>query len=175
MTSLFIGALILATLSTPADASKTHLVINGKSIHVNSDYDWNEDNYGVGVEYEFETHSRWIKTAMANAFLDSEENMSYMAGFGLHRRLLMSERYAGLYFDAGLNLFVMTREDVENNRPFPAVLPSMTVGNRYGGINLSYIPKKFVHDVGHANVVDPNIGGIIFLQAKIRMDAFFSD
>ncbi len=175
VTSLCIAALILASVSTLANASKTHLVINGKSIHVNSDYDWNEANYGAGFEYEFDTRSRWIRTAMFNAFLDSAENMSYMGGFGLHRRLVVSDRFAGLYLDAGLNAFVMTREDVENNRPFPAILPSVTVGNRYGGLNISYIPKKFVRDVAHADAVDPNIGGIIFLQAKIRLDAFFHD
>jgi len=168
-------ALILGVLSAPANAGKMQLVINGKSIHVNSDYDWNEGNYGVGFEYEFNTRSRWIKLAMANAFLDSMENMSYMAGFGLHRRLVISDRFAGFYLDAGLNAFMMTRQDIANNRPFPAILPSVTVGNRYGGLNLSYIPKKFVRDVGHADLVDPNIGGIVFIQAKIRMDTFFRD
>ena len=173
MTTLCIGALILAGLTTPADASKLHMVINGKSIHINSDYGWNENNYGAGIEYEFNTQSRWIRTGMANAFLDSEKNMSYMAGFGLHRRLIVSDRFAGFYLDAGLNAFIMTRDDVNDNRPFPAVLPSVTLGNRYGGINLSYVPKKAVHDVGHANVMDPGIGGIIFLQAKIRLDELF--
>lgn len=173
ISALCVGALVLAGLTTPADASKLHMVINGKSIHVNSNYDWNENNYGAGIEYEFDTKSRWIKTTMANAFLDSEKNMSYMLGAGLHRRLIISDRFAGFYMDAGLNAFVMTRQDVENNRPFPAILPSMTFGNRYGGINLSYVPKVAVRDVTHASIADSDIGGIFFLQAKIRLDVLF--
>jgi len=170
---LCIGALVLAGLTTTAEASKIHMVINGKSIHINSNYGWNENNYGAGIEYEFDTQSRWIRTTMANAFLDSDRNMSYMLGAGLHRRLLISDRFAGFYLDAGLNAFVMTREDVENNRPFPAVLPSVTFGNRYGGINVSYVPKVAVRDVTHADRVDPGIGGIFFIQAKVRLDGLF--
>ena len=51
----------------------------------------------------------------------------------------------------------------------------MTFGNRYGGINVSYVPKKALHDIGHANRLDPDIGGIFFIQAKIRLDGLFSD
>jgi len=171
--TLCIGALALAGLATAAQASSFHMVINGKSIHVNSSYDWNENNYGAGIEYEFDTQSRWIRIAMANSFLDSEKNMSYMVGAGLHRRLFVTDRFAGFYLDAGLNAFMMTRKSIENNQPFPAILPSITFGNRFGGINLSYIPKKVVHEFAHANILDPGIGGIIFLQAKVRLDALY--
>lgn len=53
ISTLCIWALILTVAATPADADKLHLVINGKSLHVDSDYNWNESNYGIGVEYEF--------------------------------------------------------------------------------------------------------------------------
>ena len=173
MMSLFIGALVLVGLSTPAAASKLNLVINGKSFHMNSDYDWNENNVGAGIEYEFTTQSRWIKVVMVNGFRDSENNMSYMVGAGLYRRLTASDRFAGIYLDAGLNFFIMTREDIDDNEPFPALLPSVTVGNRWGGLNLSYVPKTVVRDFANAKSVDPNIGGVIFLQAKIRLDDLF--
>jgi hypothetical protein len=75
--------------------------------------------------------------------------------------------------DAALNFFIMTREDIEDNEPFPALLPSVTVGNRWGGLNLSYVPKTVVRDFANAKSVDPNIGGVFFLQAKIRLDDLF--
>lgn len=168
--ALCIWALILTVAATPAVADKLHLVINGKSFHVDSDYDWNENNYGIGVEYEFNSRSRWIKTAMANGFRDSQDNISYMAGAGLHRRLFVTERFADLYVDTGINVFLMMRRDIDDNRPFPGLLPSLTLGNRYGGINLSYVPKQVVHIFAKANIVDPNIDGIFFLQVKIRID-----
>ena len=173
--SLALGLSALIMNAAAADDGIFHMVLNGKSVHVNSDYDWNEDNYGVGLEYQFAGESRWIKTAMVNAFLDSRDNMSYMAGGGLHRRLVASDRLGGIYFDAGLNAFVMTRKDINDNEPFAGLLPSVTLGNRYGGLNLSYVPKRAVHDFAHANNLDPDIDGVFFLQLKFRIDQFFDD
>ncbi len=164
-----IAAALLALASLAAGAGSLDVVINGKSHHVNSKYDWNEDNLGLGLEYELDSASRWIRTINVNTFVDSLENQSYMAGAGLKRRLIDSDILGGLYFDAGLVAFLMSRKDIENHRPFPGILPVVTLGNRYAGINLTYLPKKAVHDIGHANVVDPTIGGVLFLQVKLRM------
>ena len=62
---------------------------------------------------------------MANGFQDSNEDMSYMVGGGLHRNLFATDRLRGFYVDAGLNAFVMTREDVEDGSPFPGILPTL--------------------------------------------------
>ncbi|MBT8084229.1 MAG: hypothetical protein HKN35_06130 [Woeseia sp.] len=165
-------ALILAALDSTAFAGSLDVIVNGKSHHVNSKYDWNENNFGLGLEYEFEQRSRWIKSVNVNYFSDSLENMSYMAGAGLKRRLFQSEKFGGVYFDAGIVAFLMARKDINDYNPFPGVLPALTLGNRYGGINLTYLPKKAVHDIAHANVVDPTIGGVVFVQFKVSMDAF---
>ena len=170
ISTLCIWALILTVAATPAVADRLHLVVNGKSLHVDSDYDWNENNYGIGVEYEFNGRSRWIKVAIANGFRDSSNNIFYMAGAGLHRRLFGTERFADLYVNAGINVFLMMRRNTDDNRPSPGLLPSLTLGNRYGGINLTYVPKQAVHNFTSANTVDPNIDGIIYFQVKIRLD-----
>ncbi len=166
-----LAALLLALLNVPAAAGNLDVVINGKSHHINSKYDWNEDNRGFGLEYEFDSHSRWIKTVNANYFLDSLENTSYMAGAGIKRRMYQTDHLGGLHIDAGIVAFLMARADINDYTPFPGVLPALTVGNRYGAINVTYLPKKAVHDIGHANVVDPTIGGVVFMQFKIRLDA----
>ena len=160
-------ALLTALPMSSAMAGKLSAVINGKSYHVNSTYKWNEDNYGLGAEYEFASKSRWKKTAMANGFRDSNNTMSYMAGAGLHRRLFETDRLSGFYIDAGINAFVMTREDVNNNKPFPGVLPSLSFGNRVAGFNVTYLPKQAVQDMVNAEMVDPTISGILFVQFKI--------
>jgi len=164
-----LAVFFLTVTSTPAAAGSLDVVINGKSYHVNSKYDWNEANLGLGLEYEMNHSSRWIKTLSANAFLDSMENMSYMTGAGLKRRLYTTDRFAGLYFDAGVVGFVMARKDINDYRPFPGLLPVITIGNRYAGLNLTYLPKKAVHDIAHANDVDPTIGGVVFFQLKLRL------
>lgn len=170
--ALTLAILLTALFSMPATAGSLDVVINGKSYHVNSQYDWNEDNIGLGLEYELDSQSRWIRTVNANTFVDSLENMSYMAGAGLKRRFYETDRFGGLYVDAGIVAFLMSRKDIGNYRPFPGILPAVSIGNDYAGINLTYLPKKAVHDIAHANVVDPTIGGVVFMQFKIRMNAF---
>lgn len=169
--ALFTVGALLAVLSVtpPAIAGELSTIINGKSYHINSTYDWNEDNYGIGAEYVFSTESRWKKSVVANGFRDSNKDMSYMAGAGLHRRLIESDRLAGFYVDAGLTAFVMTRKDVDNNRPFPGILPTLSFGNSYAGFNLTYLPKQAVQKMVSAKVADPGISGVLFVQFKVRL------
>ena len=162
-------SLLAVSLSAPAAAGELSTVINGKSYHLNASEDWNEANYGLGLEYEFATESRWKKRLMANGFRDSNNEMSYMAGGGIHRNLYSGDKLSGLYVDAGINAFLMTRQDVNDNRPFPAALPSVTVGNRYVGINLTYLPKKAVEALYDSQFMDETVSGIVFLQFKINM------
>ncbi len=166
---LFI-ALALSIASSPTLAGSLNAVLNGKSYHIDSSYDWNEENVGLGLEYEFEQSGAWRTTAMANGFRDSTDKMSYMAGAGLHRRLFETEELNGLYVYAGINAFLMTRDDVNGNRPFPGLLPSISVGNRAVGLNLTYLPRKAVEQSTNTVMVDPTIDGILFLQFKVRID-----
>lgn len=165
-----LSALLLVVFVAPAQAEQLSVIVNGKSHHFDSSYDWNEDNYGVGLEYEFATESRWRTVAMANGLRDSNDQMSYMVGAGLHRRLFATDRLAGFYVDAGINALLMTREDVNDNRPFPSVLPSLSFGNRHMGLNLTYLPKIAVEQMTQTQMIDPTIDGIVFMQLKVSID-----
>ena len=170
--SLVSTVLLAVSPVTTAHAGDLSLIINGRSHHYDSSYDWNENNYGLGLEYQFETTSRWKKIIMANGFRDSVNNMSYMAGAGLHRRLLETHRLSGFYIDAGINAFIMTREDFNDNKPFPGLLPSLSFGNQYGGFNLTYLPAKAIQEMINADFVDPTITGILFVQFKLSLSQF---
>lgn len=162
-------AVLVALTPSPAVAGNFNAVLNGKSYHFNSTYDWNENNYGIGLEYEFSTDTAWKKIAMANGFRDSNNKMSYMAGVGLHRRLFETDRFSGFNVYAGVSAFVMTRDDVNDNRPFPGILPSVSVGNRNIGVNLMYIPRKALQKMVQADMIDPTISGILFVQFKVSL------
>src|SRR5210317_1496586 len=170
--SILITAVLLLglSMSTPVWAGKFSAVVNGKSYHFNSRYDWNENNYGFGLEHEFTQRSAWKTTAMANGFRDSTNNMSYMAGAGLHRRIYETDKLAGFYIYAGVNAFLMTRDDVNDSKPFPGLLPSISIGNDKVGFNLTYMPKKAVEATTDSIMVDPTLSGILFLQFKVSMD-----
>lgn len=165
-------AILIALQSSPAIAGTSSVVVNGKSYHVNSTYEWNENNVGLGFEHKFDSSSAWLTTVMANGFRDSTNSMSYMVGGGLHRRLFETDRLGYFYITAGLNAFVMTRKDVNNNRPFPGILPSVSFGNEKVGLNLTYMPKLALEKTVGMEVVDPTLSGILFLQLKFNMSLF---
>lgn len=164
---------IAACLATSAiHAGELSAIVNGKSYHSGALENWNENNYGFGLEYEFSSSSRWKTKLMANSFIDSTENMSHMAGAGLHRRLWESSSLHGAYADVGINAFLMTREDVDSSRPFPGALPSLTLGNRYIGVNLTWMPRKAVEEMYGTEDVDEGISSIFFLQLKVSTAIF---
>jgi len=170
-----LAGLMLISLIQVAQAGEFSAILNGKSYHLGATEEWNEDNYGLGIEYEFATKSRWKKRLMANGFRDSNDDMSYMVGGGLHRNLYATERLGGFYLDAGLNAFVMTRTDVNNNKPFPGVLPSLTVGHKHVGLNLTYLPRKAVEKFYDGEMADESMSGIVFLQVKFNINPRTSD
>jgi hypothetical protein len=162
-----IGAAVLWLVSAAAQAQDWGLIVNGKAIHVNASKDWNEDNWGLGIEREFDARSRWVKVAVANGFVDSADSMSYMAGGGLKRRFKWPGFGSDLHIDLGVVGFVMTREDVDSNKPFPGLLPVMTIGTSKVAMNLTYLPASFMELKTQVSEVDPTVSGIIFLQLKL--------
>jgi hypothetical protein len=165
-------AVVAATLFGTAVHAQSNwdIVVNGRSIHVNADRDWNEQNWGLGVEREFNAGGRWVKLALANGFKDSDGDPSYMAGGGLKRRFRMFSDHA--YFDVGVIGFVMTRQDVRHNQPFPGVLPAMTFGGKRLAVNVTYLPEAAVDAVTNARQVDPQMNGVFFIQLKLDASLF---
>jgi hypothetical protein len=155
-------------ITTPALAqSDWGVVINGHSIHLNAERRWNEQNWGLGVEREFNSDGRWVGVALANGFKDSVDEPSYMAGGGLKRRFMMFD--GAWHVDVGVVGFLMTRQDVDHNRPFPGALPALTVGSKRIAVNVTYTSDKLMDRATNAALLDPAITGILFIQ--LRLDA----
>lgn len=159
-------------LQNPAAAQDWNVVLNGRAIHVHSSRNWNEANWGLGLEREFDTESRWVKVALANGFLDSDAQMSYMAGGGIKRRFHVRAFNPDFYVDLGAVAFLMTRQDVQHDKPFPGVLPAVTVGTRDFAVNLTFLPGHLADEVTHVKRVDPTIRGIVFIQFKLAPSLF---
>jgi Antimicrobial peptide resistance and lipid A acylation protein PagP len=167
-TALAVLALGAAAMSQPAMAEGDWgIVLNGHAVHLNAEKQWNEDNWGLGFEKEFNSSARWVTTAVANGFKDSMDHPSYMAGVSIKRRFRAPSDH--FYFDAGLVGFYMTRHNVNHNAPFPGALPTMTFGARYLAVNVTYMPGSAVNDVTTANAhaLDPSITGVFFIQLKL--------
>ena len=166
------------TLSTPvADAQDVRsdgswaFVLNGRAVHMNASHEWNEDNWGLGIEREFASSGPWIRMALANGFSDSMGEPSYMAGGGLKRRFVIG-RSDNFYVDLGGIAFLMTREHVNGDRPFPGVLPAATFGFKHVALNMTYLPETVADRVTHSRTYDPTMHGVFFLQLKLDASLF---
>jgi hypothetical protein len=157
-------------MAQPRNESTWNVVLNGRAVHIDAAAEWNEANWGLGLEKEFDTGSRWVKVALANGFKDSLGEPSYMAGGGLKRRF--RPMYNDFYIDVGAVAFLMTREDVNHSRPFPGILPAMTIGTRHVALNVTYLPQHAVNELTNANRRDPSMNGILFLQVKLNAGMF---
>jgi hypothetical protein len=146
------------------------VVLNGRAVHVNASREWNEDNWGLGFEREFATDTPWVKLALANGFKDSMGNPSYMAGGGIKRRFWV--RSDDLYVDLGGVAFMMKRENVHHNEPFPGLLPAATIGFKRVALNLTYMPELVVDRVTNSKKLDPSMEGVFFLQLKLDASLF---
>src|SRR5688572_7576014 len=159
-----------STTSIQAQDSDWDVVVNGRAVHVGAKKKWNEENWGLGVEHEFKSSGPWVKVALANGFKDSLDQPSYMAGGSIKRRFGSSS--GDWYFDVGVVGFIMTRADVDQNRPFPGALPAVTFGAKRIAVNVTYMPEVAVDSVTHEKLRDPEMDGVFFIQLKLDASLF---
>lgn len=152
--TLFIGF----AASSPAD--ELHVVVNGKAIHLDEG-DYNEKNWGLGVEYTFTPKDNWITFINASYFKDSNYNTSKYVGGGMKRRYRLDNDEDGWFADLGAIAFLMTRKDYKNNDPFPGILPFAAVGKGSVTLNMTYIPE-----------VTPKHKDLLYFQVLIRLHTF---
>ena len=132
---------LLLLLPAMGSASELHLILNGKAYHFERDRGYNESNYGIGFEYDFDQHGNWIPLITGSTFKDSNEQTSNYLGGGFKRRFLLGKDKKGRHIDAGIVGFLMTRKDRNDNDPFPGALPFVSVGNHFFAVNATYIPE----------------------------------
>jgi hypothetical protein len=164
-------ALLLVSVATAASAQAQDdwlMILNGRSIHLNAAREWNEHNWGLGVEREFDSEARWVKVALANGFKDSTGNTSYMAGGGVKHRFRFPDLGDTFYVDVGVIAFLMARDDVERGKPFPGLLPALTIGNRNVALNVTYMSDSTLESVTDMPLRDRTMTGVLFLQLKLN-------
>lgn len=138
-----------------------HGVINGKAYHFDRSQDWNENNYGLGFEYDFDARGDWIPLITGSSFKDSFKQTSLYLGGGVKRRFLLTKDASGFHADVGIVGFLMTRKSHNDNKPFPGVLPFVSLGNEYVALNITFIPK-----------VSPKFANLLYFQFMFRIMEF---
>ena len=156
--------ILILTLSLafvfPVQADELHFILNGKAIHLDGG-NYNESNWGYGLEYDFEQRNNWITFINGSSFKDSNNQTSRYLGAGMKRRYLLQKDPEGWHVDAGLIAFFMTRKDYRDNDPFPGVLPFVSIGTPSYALNITYIPE-----------VSPKHKALFYFQATFRLAEF---
>ncbi len=142
-------------------ADQLHGIINGKAYHFDRTRNFNEANWGVGFEYDFEQNGNWIPFLTGSTFKDSNDQTSNYLGGGAKHRFMLGSGDAGLHIDAGVVAFLMTRKDYNNENPFFGALPFISVGNEYVAVNATYIPK-----------ISPKHASLLYFQLMIKVAEF---
>ncbi len=138
-------------------ADSFNLIINGKAIHENKK-NYNEENWGLGFEYNFEEKKNWINFINGGFFKDSVFNTSKYIGGGTKRRFLLGTDQNSWHVDVGATAFLMTRKDYKNEEPFFGALPYVSIGTDKFAINATYIPA-----------VTPKFEALWFFQASFQL------
>lgn len=157
---VFLLSVMLLLAASVAQADELHLILNGKAYHMTT-RNYNEKNYGLGLEYDFAPRKNWITFINGGFFKDSLRNTSNYIGIGKKRRYLLQDDPSGWHIDLGLIAFLMTRKDYHDNHPFPGVLPVLSLGKQWFSLNATYIPK-----------VSPKHVNLFFFQIMIRVAQF---
>lgn len=133
--------LVLALLPAfPASANELQVIVSGRAIHVGSN-DLNENNYGLGLQYDFTANRRWIPLINLASLKDSNDNTSKYIGAGMKRRFRLNSGQQRLNFDLGAAALVMKRPGYNDDKPFLGALPFIAFSNDWGGINATYVPS----------------------------------
>jgi len=160
MSRIRLCLLLLVGLVQVSWAGELHVIINGKAIHLDKG-DYNENNRGLGFEYDFARRGNWIPFTMGSFFKDSHDRTSRYLGGGLKRRYQLENADDGWHLDAGVVAFLMTRYDYKNNNPFPGILPFASLGKQWASLNATYIPR-----------VSPKHKQLLFFQLMFRIAEF---
>lgn len=160
MHSFFHILIFLCLLANNAIADELHLIISGKAFHIGGN-NLNENNHGVGFEYDFKESENWIPLITGATFKDSNKQTSKYLGGGAKYRYKLDAYSENLKLDIGAFAFLMTRYDYKNNDPFFAALPFASIGYDWAAINITYAPK--IHPKSHA---------FFYFQAKFKLAEF---
>lgn len=156
----FIITSLLFIITSFATADELHLIVSGKAFHF-TDGNYNENNTGLGFEYDFDERNNWIPLISGASFKDSNDQTSNYLGGGTKRRFRFSDEPDGFHFDVGILGFVMTRYDYKNNDPFLAALPFISTGFEWVSLNVIYVPK-----------IKPKMVAFVYLQATVKLLEF---
>jgi len=132
------------------------LYLSGYAYHDRNTYspekiaEFNEAAWGAGFGRMLIDENGNSNTLFGLAFLDSHSHVEAQVGYAREWRWQFAEHAA---VGAGFVAMLVTRSDILNNFPFPAVLPIASIEVHGVALMASYVPKLSSSDGGNGNVL----------------------
>ena len=146
------ATLLLAALAWCASANEWSLQINTISRHAQNQCGsvrCNENNYGLGVQFDRAKGQNAEHSITAGTFINSLHDRSYYTG-GVSKykwgSLGLGVFYGAIYYPS------------ERTDLWPALLPLISLDSQHVGLNLIYLPS-----------IDPKIVAAWFLQLRVPL------
>ena len=139
---------VFYSLKIDDEAPKTarwNVYLSGYSYHDRATYSqnqlrkMNEATWGGGLGRSTRTESGNEQSVYVMGIRDSNYRPQWMAGYA-YEWMLPLKSDGGLELGAGLSALVIRRHDWYDGRPFPAVLPIMSIGSRSAQLLATYVP-----------------------------------
>jgi palmitoyl transferase len=140
------------------------LYLSGYAYHGRHTYspekiaEFNEEAWGGGFGRTLLDENGNSNSLFGLAFLDSHSDVQAQVGYAREWRWQFAEHAA---VGAGFVAMLVTRSDMFNNIPFPAVLPLASLEIHGVGLMASYVPKLNGGDGGN--------GDVLFLFGRINL------
>lgn len=140
------------------------LYLSGYAYHGRNTYsaekiaEFNEEAWGGGFGRTLIDENGNSNSLFGLAFLDSHSDVQAQVGYAREWRWQFTEHAA---LGAGFVAMLVTRSDMFNNIPFPAVLPLASLEVHGVGLMASYVPKLNGGDGGN--------GDVLFLFGRINL------
>ncbi len=138
------------------DEGDNILYLSGYSYHHRGTYTaekiagFNEQAWGAGFGRTLIDENGNSNALFGLAFLDSHNDVEAQVGYVREWRWQFAEHAA---VGAGFVAMLVSRSDMFNNFPFPAILPVASVEVKRVALMATYIPKLSSSDGGNGNVL----------------------
>jgi len=146
-------------------AARWDVYLSGYSHHDRNTYSekqlrkMNEATWGGGLGRSARSEAGNEQSIYVMGIRDSNYRPQWMAGYAFEWMFPLKSD-SGLEIGAGLTALVIRRHDWYDGRPFPAVLPMMSLGNHSAQLLATYVPHLPSHK---------KKGDILSLMLKLSM------
>lgn len=134
--SIYLLTTLLLVTVQPVDAAEWWFTPGGVSDHHTSEPGKNENNFGMGLLYEWSDSPDTKRYYTGGYYRNSQDGDTLYGGYGIKHTVIS---HGDWYVDFGAVAGVLTGYEAASI--IPVVLPTLTIGNNSAAVNIQYVPS----------------------------------